>query len=174
MEPFLKNLLNTLDLQYQSPSNQFTNVETYATQFAKQLKQTSAIMINGNPLIPSQNDSRLEFQKRWLLTPLTTHQLNSFDTHIIPGTGTYIINSSGKVRFDECGRNRLGDSADILTANNGPIGTQTRPRPVWGSWFGFNLTLVVDQNQINNSEGHSIDSFNYRITHKPQDSIIQL
>lgn len=168
----MKNLLSTLDLQYQTPSNQYPNVEAYATQFAKQLKQTSAIIMNGKPLIPTQNDSRLEFQKKWLATPLTTHQLNSFDTHLIPGTGTFIINLSGKVRFDESGKNRLGESADLdksMMQNN-----QMRPRPIWGSWFGFNMNLVIDEGLLNNSEAQTINSLNYRITYKPHDSIIQL
>lgn len=179
----MKNLFSTLDLQYQSPSTQFPNVESYATQFAKQLKQSSAIIINGKPLIPTQNDSRLEFQKNWLLTPLTTHQLSSFDSHLIPGTGTFIINLTGKVRFDEGGKNRLGETSDLITldsinnsmsiGNNQPQ-NQNKSRPIWGSWFGFNLSLVVDENQINNYEGQLINSFNYRFTYRPSDSIIQL
>lgn len=169
MEPFLKSVFASLDLQYQSPSSSFPSVEAYATQFAKQLKPTSAVMVNGTPVIPTQNDARLEFQKSWLQTPLTLHQITSFDTHIIPGTGTYVILASGKVKFDDSGRNRLGETADLV-AN--PITTQKRSFN--GSAYGFSLTLVVDQAQITNTEAQLIDSFNYRVTHKPHDSIVQV
>lgn len=158
-----------MDLQYQTPSNQYPNVEVYATQFAKQLKPGSAIVINGRPLIPTSNDSKLEFQKKWLMAPLTLHQLNSFDCHIIPGTGTFVVNASGKVRFDESGKNKLGETPDLIN-NQGPKVS----RPIWGSWFGFNLNLVLDESVINNNDGEVISSMNYRFTYKPDDSVIRI
>lgn len=171
IEPYLKNLLSSLDNQYQGPSQQFPNVEAYATQFGKQLKPQCAIIMNGKPLIPTNNDAKLEFQKKWLLSPLSFHQLNSFDCHLIPGTGAFIINASGKVRFDESGRNRLGESADLVNPMNN---STVKPRPVWGSWFGFDLNLTVDETIMNNPEIESINSFNYRFTYKPDDSVIQI
>lgn len=171
IEPYLKKILSSLDIQYQGPSQQFPNVESYATQFGKQLKPQCAIIMNGKPLIPTSNDAKLEFQKKWLLSPLTFHQLNSFDSHLIPGTGTFVINASGKVRFDESGRNRLGETSDLIH----PINNATvKGRPVWGSWFGFNLNLIVDESILNNPESESINSYNYRFTYKPDDSVIQI
>lgn len=171
IEPYLKKILSSLDIQYQGPSQQFPNVESYATQFGKQLKPQCAIIMNGKPLIPTNNDAKLEFQKKWLLSPLTFHQLNSFDSHLIPGTGTFVINASGKVKFDESGRNRLGETSDLIH----PINNATvKGRPVWGSWFGFNLNLIVDETILNNPESESINSCNYRFTYKPDDSVIQI
>ena len=92
---------------------QYPNMESYATQFAKTLKPLAAIIVNGKPIIPINDNSKIEFQKKWLQTPQTTHQLKSFDTHLIPGTGTFVINVSGKVRFDESGKTRLGETANI-------------------------------------------------------------
>ncbi|CUM67018.1 uncharacterized protein PRCAT00004706001 [Priceomyces carsonii] len=169
VEPFLKKLLSSLDLQYRTPTNQYPNVEAYATQFAKQLKPACAIIVNGKPLIPTNNNAKLEFQKKWLAVPITSHQLNSYDCHLIPGTGTYVINLGGKLRFDESGKNRLGESADLIGQN-----TAKTSRPIWGSWFGFNLNLVVDESLVANNDAEVINSFNYRITYKPGDSVIQI
>lgn len=157
-----------MDIQYHSATAQYPNVESYATQFATQLKRTCAVIINGKPLIPSNNDSKLEFQKKWLAVPLSFHQHNSFDCHLIPGTGTYIVNLGGKVRFDESGRNRLGESADLIED------ASTQKRPVWGSYFGFNVTLVVDESIVSNNNVDVISSFNYRFTYRPEDSVIQV
>lgn len=148
---------------------QFPSVESYATQFAKQLKPTSAVVFDGHPLIPAPpgTDSRLEFQKKWLACPLTNHQLTSFDTHLIPGTGLYTVIANGKVRFDESGRSRLGESADFLQ-------TDAKARVLWGPWFGFNMNLVLDQQVAVDQELESICSLNYRVTHKPHDTVMAL
>lgn len=126
------------------------------------------MIFNGNPII--SNDSKLEFQKKWLSTPLTNHQINNFDCHIIPGTSTVLINVTGKVRFDESGRNRLNELADLININ---INTNTK-RTVWGSWFGFYLHLVADESIYNNNQIESINNFDYRITYKPKDSVIDI
>ena len=173
IEPFLKNVLSSLDLQFQSPTQQFNNVEAYATQFGKQLKEQSAIVVNGKPVVAANSTSRLEFQKQWLMCPLSNHQLGSFDCHIIPGANVIMINASGKVRFDESGRSRLGESADLINLN--PAGAPAyRGRPLWGSFFGFNMNLNVEQSVINNLDLECINTFNYRLTYKPEDSIIQI
>lgn len=162
-----------MDLQYQSSGagNQpnFPSVESYATQFAKQLKQASAIVIDGNPLIPQGSDARLEFQKQWLASPLTNHQMSSFDCHLVPGTGLYTIIVNGKVRFDESGRSRLGETADLVQAPS-----NVKPRAIFGSWFGFNLNMVVDQSVATNDEAETINSFNYRVVFKPHDSVVSI
>lgn len=166
-------MLLSLDNQY-SPQK-FANVETYATQFAKQLKPLAAVIVNGKPIVPEQPsmpDVKLEFQKKWLVTPQTNHQLTSFDCHLIPGTGTFIVNASGKVRFDESGKNRLGENANLVQSSTAPVSNANRN--IWGSWFGYDLTLVVDENVRNNDEMELINSFNYRFTFKPRDSVIQI
>lgn len=174
IELFLKKLLASLDLLYFSSGYdqpQFANVEVYATCFAKQIKPSAAVIMNGNPLIPQApaNDARLEFQKQWLLSPLTNHLISSFDCHLIPGTGLYSVILNGKVRFDESGRSRLGESSEIV-----PASANTKPRPIWGSWYGFNANLVVDQAVAQNDEAEIISCFNYRITFKPHDSAVRI
>ncbi|KAK6464970.1 mRNA transport regulator MTR2 [Scheffersomyces coipomensis] len=172
IEPFIKKLLTSLDLQYSTPTTSYPSVEAYATQFGKSLKPDGSIIINGTPLIPhaspQPSSSKLEFQKKWLQSPLSFHQLNSYDCHLIPGTGTFIINVSAKVRFDESGRNRLGESADLITDH------QRQSRALWGSWFGVNIILVVDQTIMTNPEAEVINSFNYRFTFHPEDSVIKI
>ncbi|EGW32701.1 mRNA transport regulator MTR2 [Spathaspora passalidarum NRRL Y-27907] len=171
IEPFLKDLLASLDAQYASPTQSFPNVEAYATQFASNVKRDCAIIVNGKPIIPTpQEDARLQFQKKWLATPLSSHQLTSFDCHLIPGTGTFIVNFCAKVKFDQSGRNRLGESADLITDNS--IGRTVRP--IWGSNFGLNVNLVVDESVINNSKGEIISSLNYRFTYIPEDTILKI
>lgn len=146
-------------------------MESYATQFGKQLKRTSAVIINGSPIVPTPNsDSKLEFQKKWLASPLSSHQLNSFDCHLIPGSGTFVINASCKVKFDESGRNRLGESADLVNDPSPKAGS----RVIWSSWFGVNINLVVDESVTTNSNAEIINSVDYRITYKPSNSIVQL
>ncbi|KAM9898265.1 hypothetical protein OXX79_006407 [Metschnikowia pulcherrima] len=173
IEPFLKKVLASLDLQLQTGSSaqpQYPSVEAYATQFAKQLKPASAIVINGNPLIPSPptQDARLEFQKQWLSSPASNHQMTSFDTHLVPGTGLYTIIAHGKVRFDESGRSRLGETADLVQS------PAQKARALWGPWFGFNLSLIVDQAAATNDDIESINTWNYRVTYKPHDSVVAL
>lgn len=171
----MKKLLASLDLQYFSlapqPQPQYPNVEAYATLFAHQLKQAAAVIVNGNPLIPEPpaNDARLEFQKKWLAAPLTNHLMSSFDCHLVPGTGLYTVIVNGKVRFDESGRSKLGETADLLQPQ-----VPAKPRPVWGPWFGFNLNLAVDEVVASNSDAQTVNLFDYRITFKPHDSVVSI
>ncbi|ABN68269.2 predicted protein [Scheffersomyces stipitis CBS 6054] len=172
-KPFLKKFLSSLDIQFNSPtsSTQFANVDQYATSFGKNLKRSSAVIVDGTPLIPTgTDDARLEFQKKWIQVPLTMHQLNSYDCHLIPGTGVFVINLSVKVKFDESGRSKLGESADLVHDSTGSRNT----RPIWGSWFGVNINMVVDETVINNGDGEVISSFDYRFTYKPDDSVIRI
>lgn len=160
-------MLGSLDLT----NDTYNNVESYATQFGGALKPNGAILINGNPIISADNNSKLEFQKKWLSTPLTHHQLNNFDCHLIPGTGLFQVNITGKVKFDESGKNRLNESADLVVPPPQPGSNVASKRLVWSSWFGFYLNLIVDDT-INHPE--SINNFDYRITYKPHDSIIDI
>ncbi|CAI5759082.1 unnamed protein product [Candida verbasci] len=166
IESFLKNFLNSLDSQYQPTSN----VANYALQFGSSLKRTSALILNGKPIIPTpQEDSKLTFQKKWLSTPLTSHQLTSYDAHLIPGTGQFIINFSAKVKFDQSGKNRLGESADLIKEPTTVTNANSKPRPIWGSWNGIIGNLVVDETLQN----ECINSLDYRLTYIPQDSILK-
>lgn len=171
----MKKLLASLDLQYFSlgpgAQAQYPNVEAYATQFAKQLKPATSIVVDGKPLIPESPaaDARLEFQKKWLASPLTNHQMSSFDCHLVPGTGLYTVIVNGKVRFDESGRSKLGETSDLIQPT-----TPAKPRPIWGPWFGFNLNLVVDEMVVTNDEAQTVNVFNYRITFKPHDSVVRI
>lgn len=175
IEPFLKKLLASLDLQYFSlgpqAQPQYPNVEAYATLFAKQLKPSTSIIVDGNPLIPDSpaTDARLEFQKKWLASPLTNHMMSSFDCHLVPGTGLYTVIVNGKVRFDESGRSRLGESSDLVQST-----VPQKPRPIWGPWFGFNVNLVIDEAVVSNNEAQIVNVFDYRITFKPHDSVVRI
>lgn len=84
-----------------------------------------------------------------------------------------VITFSAKVRFDQSGRNRLGESADLVHDNVG-ITRSTSSRAVWGSWFGLNATIIVDELVINSSEGEIINSLNYRFTYIPEDTILKI
>ncbi|KAI3404319.2 MTR2 [Candida oxycetoniae] len=168
-KPFLKNLLSSLDASYHAPTQSFTNVEAYATQFGSGLKRSCAIIINGQPIIPSPTeDSKLQFQKKWLATPISSHQLTSYDGHLIPSTNMFIINFSAKVKFDQSGKNRLGESADLVQENT----LVKNARPLWGSWFGVNVNLVVDNNFT--AGGEIINSMDYRFTYVPKDTVLKV
>lgn len=78
---------------------------------------------------------------------------------------------SAKVRFDQSGRNRLGESADLFQENNSIV-SKTNQRPIWGSWFGVDVNLVVDENVM--QDGEIINSMDYRFTYVPNDSIIKV
>lgn len=174
IEPFVKSLLSSLDLQLNSSGNtnqpRFLSVEEYATQFGRQLKNTCAIVFDGHPLVPSppSNDARLEFQKKWLSCPNSKHTLTSFDCHLIPGTGLFNIMVNGKVSFDESGRSRLGVTADI------PQDALAPTKTLWGAGFGFCIVMVVDESVAASSEAQVINTFNYRLVYKPHDSLVEL
>ncbi|RKP30107.1 NTF2-like protein [Metschnikowia bicuspidata] len=175
IEPFLKSLLSSLDLQLHHSGTatqpRFQSVEDYATQFGRQLKSTSAIVVNGHPLAPQPptNDARLEFQKKWLACPNSKHTLTSFDCHLIPGTGLYTILVNGKVSFDESGCSRLGVTADV------PQNPQMQPgRAIWGPGFGFCLAMVVDEAVAASANAQVINSFDYRLVYKPHDILVEI
>lgn len=157
-------------MQYNNPNSQFSSIEHYATQFTPQIKRDCAIIINGKPLIPTPPnlDCKLEFQKVWIRVPISNHQLTSYDCHLIPGSGLYTINLSCKVRFDESGRNKLGESADLI------LGPTKITRPIWGSNFGVNMILIVDESVVNNQDQEVISSMDYRFTYVPNDTAVSL
>lgn len=169
------SILDSLD---QKPAN--LNPASYIT--LNQLSSTNVkILINSSPLADKQ-----QFHQYWLKLPLTQHRLSSFDYHAVPGLDVTSVVVTGKVRFDESGKNKLNESADLvqpsipMTMNTS---TTTTSRPIWGSWFGFTIVLAVDStkvvpggqasaNAVANQE--CINSFNYKVNYIPSDSVIQV
>ncbi|ODV94439.1 hypothetical protein PACTADRAFT_71172 [Pachysolen tannophilus NRRL Y-2460] len=170
VEPFLKKIISTLDNQFiTSPSQYQNNVQLFKASILPQLKQQSAVIINGSPYA-----SKTQLQEIWSNLPISQHQLTSYDTHLIPGSGTFIISCSLKVRFDESGKTRLGESAELVQNNSHTGNTNVAVVKLWSSWYGVNLNLVVDEIISSNTDVESINSFNYRFTYKPENSIISL
>lgn len=118
---------------------------------------------------PPANDARLEFQKKWLASPLSKHTLTSFDCHLIPGTGLFNILASGKVSFDESGRSRLGVTADVPENSQ-----QQPPRSLWGPGFGFSVSMVIDESIATAPDSEVVNTLNYRLVYKPHDSLIDI
>lgn len=169
----MKDFLASLDLSFTLPSNLFPLVEAYATRLGAAIKRASALVVNGAPIIPQapETDSRLEFQKRWLQAPLSQHSLTYYDCHIIPGTGTILVNSGGKVRFDESGRSRLGATADLSAsaAPSAPV------KPLWSLWIGYSMNLMVDETSVMNLvKEETINSLDYRFTYIPEDVVLEI
>ncbi|CCH45759.1 mRNA transport regulator MTR2 [Wickerhamomyces ciferrii] len=158
---YVKELFQTLDKQF-TPAQY--NLDTYKQSFLPQLKINSPVILNGNPI-----GGKLAFQEHWLKFPQSQHNVTSLDYHSIPGTGTLIINLSGKVRFDETGKTKLGETAD-LDQPQAPLDT----RNFWGSWLGFNANLILDEIALQNPNSEVINSLNWRIVFKPDDSLVTI
>lgn len=160
IESILSTLLETLDA---TPSQN--------TPPLQQLVQQPRIILNGEPF-----GSKEQFQSLWASLPLSNHSVTSLDAHQIPSTNNFIILAHLKVRFDESGRNKLGDSTTNLQNSNGlPIGpSNTMARPIWSHWFGVSLTCILDSSFLNNKNGEFISTWDYRFTEKPTSSIYQI
>ncbi|CAN3483055.1 mRNA transport regulator Mtr2p [Diutina catenulata] len=170
VEPFLKSFLKSLDTPFNP--NGFSSVEHFASHFGKQIQPSCAIIVNGKPVVPTSSDSRVEFQKKWLASPASQHTLTAFDCHIIPGTPTVVVTAQAKVKFDESGVTRLGESGDLLRPDN--VTFTGNRNSTMGSFFGVCLTLVCDQSIMNSEEAEAISQLDYRITYKPPNSAISL
>ena len=118
----------------------------------------------------------------------TQHSLTSLDYHVIPGSGTLLRNVNARVRFDESGRDKQGQDALVVGAGaggrsgpgsggsnvsnrSGSAGSGSR-RPLWGSYFGVSLQLVIDDRIYRNDFNGVITGFNYKIVFKPEDSLM--
>lgn len=135
------------------------------TPILPQLINQPRIIINGQPFGTS-----IEFQNLWNSLPLSNHQITSCDIHYIPNTnnsGDFIILSHLKVRFDESGRNKLGDSTIIN-------GSTISNRPIWSHWFGVSLTCIINSNILNGLNNQSISVWDYRFTENPNNSIFKI
>ncbi|KAH3675153.1 hypothetical protein WICMUC_002809 [Wickerhamomyces mucosus] len=84
----------------------------------------------------------------------------------IPNCSTY-----GKLRFDESGKNKLGETAEINSNGSGFINTN---RNLWGSWIGFNAQLIIDEQGLINFQSEFINSLNWKIVYQPEDSMITI
>lgn len=107
----------------------------------------------------------------------TQHTLTSVDYHVIPGSGTLVVNVNGKVRFDESGRDKMGQDAVIRDGNNPPgssgSGAANR-RHAWGPHFGISLQLVLADAIYSAQFPGAIQTFNYTVVYKPQDSLMEM
>lgn len=107
----------------------------------------------------------------------TQHALTAVDYHVIPGSQTMICNVNCKVRFDESGRDKMGQDANVPP--NGTIGSGSnnpKPnlRPLWGSYFGVSLQLIVDERIYGNDMNGVISGFNYSMIYRPEDSLMRI
>lgn len=170
----VESILDSLD---QKPAS--LNPASYVT--LNQLSSTNVkILINSSPLADKQ-----QFHQYWLKLPLTQHRLSSFDYHAVPGLDVTSVVATGKVRFDESGKNKLNESADLVqptVAMNMSSGAAAS-RPIWGSWFGFTLVLAVDSTKVVPGGQASaaavanqecVNSFNYKVNYIPSDSVMQV
>lgn len=105
----------------------------------------------------------------------TQHALTAVDYHVIPGSQTLICNVNCKVRFDESGRDKMGLDATVQQ-NQPQQQNRNRPttRPLWGTYFGVSLQLVVDERIFTNDMNGVISAFNYNMVYKPDDSLMKI
>ncbi len=105
----------------------------------------------------------------------TQHIISALDFHVIPtgASNTIICNVNCKVRFDESGRDKMGQDSVIPM---GPSGAKrmNNNRPLWGSYFGVSLQLCLDDRIFRNDINGVITSLNYKIVYKPEDSLIKI
>ncbi|KAL3229552.1 mRNA transport regulator MTR2 [Nakaseomyces bracarensis] len=100
----------------------------------------------------------------------TQHVLSALDYHVIPtgASNTILCNVNCKVRFDESGRNKLGQ--DSVLENSSTMNN----RPQWGSYFGVSLQICLEDRIFRNDFNGVITSLNYKIVYKPDDSLIKI
>lgn len=101
----------------------------------------------------------------------TQHALNSVDFQVIPGSGTMVVNINSKVRFDESGRDKMGQ--DSLLDKGAPA-SSGRGRPIYGSYFGVSMQLVIDDRIFRNDFNGVISCFNYNMVYRPEDSLMRV
>lgn len=104
----------------------------------------------------------------------TQHALTAIDYHVIPGSQTLICNVNCKVRFDESGRDKMG--LDATVQQNQQQQNRNRPasRPLWGTYFGVSLQLVIDERIFANDMNGVVSAFNYNMVYKPDDSLMRI
>ncbi|QPG76074.1 hypothetical protein FOA43_003460 [Brettanomyces nanus] len=118
VEEFLRTITETLDSPYRNEAADY-----YKSMILPQLLPQSRIIINGQPF-----GSKAQFQELWSTLPATQHQITSFDAHLLPTPEErqYIVLAHFKVRFDESGKNRFGQTADVLPIPDNNLNRPTR------------------------------------------------
>ncbi|SCV04660.1 LANO_0G11562g1_1 [Lachancea nothofagi CBS 11611] len=136
----------------------------------------SKIIVNANPF--AQAALFLETWQRAVVQ--TQHVLTGLDYHVIPGTGTTVCSVNAKVRFDESGKDKMGQDA-VLVLDTGAVpgaplaaAPTAKHRPLWGPYFGTSVQLVLDDRVFNGDHNCVIASFNYTMVYKPDDSLMAL
>lgn len=142
-------------------TNNSTKLEEFNNFFIQDL-QNLKIIFNTVPY----NDSVKFITDLYNRGPTTSHALESFDYHVIPGLGHVIVSISCKCKFDESGNDKLGNNINGNANNN--------KRPLYGSPFGVSIQLVLDGNKLiqQQSLNNVIMSLNYNIVYKPTDTLI--
>ncbi|CAB4256992.1 similar to Saccharomyces cerevisiae YKL186C MTR2 mRNA transport regulator, essential nuclear protein [Maudiozyma barnettii] len=163
-ETFIQKIFAHLDNQDVSKLNNFLQL------FSN--NSNGKIIINGQ-----RSNDAMSFLTLWSQQIVSTqHSITSIDYHLIPGSGTVLCNIGAKVRFDESGRDKNGQDAVIRNNQNQNQNqlNQNRNRQFWGSYFGVSLQLILDDRIYRNDLNGVINSFNYTIINKPDDSLIEL
>ncbi|XBW37049.1 hypothetical protein QEN19_002629 [Hanseniaspora menglaensis] len=144
-------------------TNNNTKLEEFNNFFIQDL-QNLKIVYNTVPY----NDS-VKFITDWYSRgPATSHSLESFDYHVIPGLGNVVVSISCKCKFDESGNDKMGNNVNSNTNVN------NNKRPLYGSAFGVSIQLVLDGNKLiqQKSLNNVIMALNYCIVYKPTDSLV--
>jgi mRNA transport regulator MTR2 len=132
-----------------------------------QLHNQPRIIINGQPF-----GSKQQFQQLWASLPASNHQITSCDVHEVPGmnnSSTFIILAHMKVRFDESGKNKLGETSLFNQQN------VSSTRNIWSHWFGVSLTCVADASAASqNFNTPCVSTFDYRFTENPISSVFKV
>lgn len=160
LEKFLKLVIESLDTAYRNETPEY-----YKSTILPQLLPMSRVILNGQPF-----GSKVQFQELWSSLPVTQHQVTSFDAHILPTQGEQqlVVLAHLKVRFDESGRNRFGQTADL----HPQAPAMQRPsHTLFSNCFGVSLTMVVSEKFTSNFNSECISSFDYRITEAPESSV---
>lgn len=145
-------------------TNNSTKLEEF-NNFFLQDAQNLKIIFNTIPY----NDSVKFITDLYSRGPTTSHSLESFDYHVIPGLGHVIVSVSCKCKFDESGNDKMGNNINNINNNS-----STSKRPLYGSAFGVSMQLVLDGNKLiqQQSLNNVIMSLNYNVVYKPTDTLI--
>lgn len=163
-ETFIKKILAHLDNTDVNKLQEFLNL------FAQ--PPLTKIIYNSTPFADAT-----QFLTLWQQQVVATqHTLTSVDYHIIPGSGTLICNINGKVRFDESGKDKNGQDSIIRqdTNNQSNNSNNASRRYIWGPYFGISLQLVLADTIYTNQFQGVIQTFNYTVVYKPQDSLMEM
>ncbi|BAO40554.1 mRNA transport regulator MTR2 [Kluyveromyces marxianus] len=168
VETFVKKVLAHLDEPDPAKLQQF--LQLFNPQQCK-------IIFNSQPF-----GQAVQFLQAWQTqVVLTQHLVTAVDFHVIPGTGTLVCNVNCKVRFDESGKDKSGQDSTIPDAQgstarpgSGSVNSATRARPIWGTYYGVSLQLVLEDRMFNNDMNGVISSMNYTIVFKPSDSLMNI